>query len=343
MTPASIMDEPLPRTSEGSKSPAATAWRAWWPALLALGAAVAFPLAAAALGHDFYVGFATRVMIFVIAVSSLNLLVGHAGLVSFGHAAYFGIGAYAIAFVSLGAGRWLPAWFASAWVAWPFAMACSALLALAVGALALRTRQVYFIMVTLAFSQMVYFLVIGMQTFGSDNGMSLPRRSPMAPFNLANDRSFYYVVLVLLSGSLLALRAIARSRFGTVIQGIRENESRMAAIGYPVYRYKLACFVIAGALAGLAGALLANQNSYVSPRLLDWIQSGNLLVMLILGGVGYLCGGIYGTVLMLVLEEVLSSHTEYWAFFVGFSVIGVVVFGRNGIAGVLDRVTGSRS
>ncbi len=303
---------------------------------LALGAAIAFPLAAQVLGHGFYIGFATRVMIFVLAVSSLNLLVGYTGLVSFGHAAYFGFGAYAIGFISVHAGKLLPAWAGSAWFAWPFAMACSALLALVIGSIALRTRQVYFIMITLAFSQMVYFLFVGMHTFGSDNGMSLPERSALWPLNIKDDTTFYFVVLTLLVASLCAIRSIVRSRFGHVVQGIKENESRMAAIGFPVYRYKLICFVMAGALAGLAGALLANQNSFVSPRMLDWVQSGNLLVMLILGGVGHVCGGIYGTVLMLVLEEVLSSHTEYWQFFVGIGVIVVVMLGRGGLAGLAD-------
>lgn len=310
------------------------------PAALAvvIAAATAYPLAAVALGHDFYVGFATRIMIYVIAVSSLNLLVGYAGLVSFGHAAYFGMGAYAIAMLSVWAGGALPKWVTMAWFAWPFAMGCGALLALAVGAVALRTRQVYFIMITLAFSQMVYYLFIGMSSFGSDNGMSLGNRSPTGVgVDLGNDMAFYYVVLGLTVVTLLALGSIVRSRFGVIVRGISENETRMAAIGVPVYRYKLVCFVIAGAMAGLAGALLANQNTYVSPRLLDWTQSGSLLMMLILGGVGYRMGGVYGTVVMLVLEEVLSSHTEHWQACVGVGVIAVVLLGNNGIASMVER------
>ena len=312
-------------------------------ASVSLVAAVMFPLLASAFDQAFYISFATRIMIYVIAVTSLNLLVGYAGLVSFGHAAYFGFGAYTVGGLTLLAGQgWAP-WITSAWVAWPVAMLSSALLAACIGALALRTQKAYFIMITLAFSQMIYYLFIGMKTFGSDNGMSLPARSPVGlGLDLANDTTFYYVVLIFTSTTLLLLALIVRSRFGVMVRGISENESRMSAIGVPVYRYKLACFVIAGAIAGLAGALLANQSSYVSPRLLDWTQSGTLLMMLILGGVGYRCGGVYGTVLLLVLEEVLSSHTEYWQFFVGIGVIAVVLLGNNGVASMVERLIGDK-
>ncbi len=313
--------------------------RQWAVALIALLAAFIFPIAATALDQIFYIGFATRIMIYMIVVTSLNLLVGYAGQVSFGHAAYFGVGAYAIGFATLMADGILPQWVSSAWVAWPFAMLVSAVLALAVGALALRTRQVYFIMITLAFSQMIYYLFIGMKSFGSDNGMSLPKRSGLGlGLDLASDTTFYYVVLLLTAATLFLLTMVVRSRFGVIMRGISENESRMSAIGIPVYRYKLVCFVIAGAVAGLAGALLANQNAYVSPRILDWTQSGILLMMLILGGVGYRCGGVYGAVLLLVLEEVISSHTEYWQFFVGAGLIAVVLLGNNGIASLLEKM-----
>ena len=307
--------------------------------LICFGLACAFPLAAEALDQGFYIGFATRIMIYVIAVTSLNLLVGYAGLVSFGHAAFFGIGAYAIGALTLINAKAQQPWLTGAWFAWPFAMFAGALLAAVIGALALRTRQVYFIMITLAFSQLVYYLFNGMKTFGSDNGMSLPLRSPIGlGLDLASDSTFYYVVLFLTTLTLALLAFVVRSRFGIVIRGISENESRMSAIGIPVYRYKLTCFIIAGGFAGLAGALLANQNNYVSPRIFDWIQSGTLLMMLILGGVGYRCGGVYGTVLLLVLEEALSSHTEYWQFFVGVGIIFIVLLGNNGIASLFERM-----
>lgn len=340
-----MMDTPI-RPIESLSAPAAVRARHRAKALPAdlLAAAIvfvvalAFPTIATALDHTFYIGFVTRVMIFIMVVTSLNLLVGYAGLVSLGHAAYFGLGAYGVAMLSVWSRQWLPAWVNSAWVAWPFAMLCSAGLAAIVGVIALRTRQVYFIMITLAFGQMVYYLFIGMSTFGSDNGMSLPKRSGIGfGATLADDATFYYVVLVLLAATLVGLRSLVTSRFGVMIRGISENEGRMAAIGVPVFKYKLACFVIAAAVAGLAGALLANQNSYVSPSLLDWSKSGSLLVMLILGGAGYLAGGVYGVVIMLVFEEVASDHTEYWQFFVGLGIIAVVVIGQNGIASLLHR------
>ncbi len=311
----------------------------WTAALIAIAAAIVFPIAATAADQGFYIGFVTRIMIYVIVVSSLNLLVGYAGLVSFGHAAYFGVGAYAVGAATLLGGDVLPKWVASAWIAWPFAMLVGAVLAAAVGSLALRTRQVYFIMITLAFGQMIYYLFIGMKSFGSDNGMSLASRSGFGlGLDLANDTTFYYVVFALTVLTMFLLTMVVRSRFGVVMRGISENESRMSAIGIPVYRYKLVCFIIAGAFAGLAGALLANQNAYVSPRVLDWTQSGILLMMLIVGGVGYRCGGIYGAVLLLVLEEVVSSHTEYWQFFVGMGLIAVVLLGNNGIASLLEKL-----
>ena len=306
--------------------------------------AVLFPLAAGRLGQDFYVGFATRILIYVLAVSSLNLLVGFGGMISFGHAAFFGLGAYVIGAVALAAGTVLPHWAASAWFSWPLAMLASAALAVMIGAIALRTREIYFIMTTLGFGQMVYFLFIGMKTFGSDNGMSLPSRSSVGlGIDLGDDNTFYYVVLGLVVLALWFLRSLVRSRFGVVLRGISQNEQRMEAIGFPVYRYKLGCFVIAAALAGLAGALLANQSSYVSPRLLDWVQSGNLLMMLIIGGVGTLSGGIYGAVLLLLLEEVLASYTEYWHFWVGSMIVLIVLFGRGGIAGLVARAVRGRA
>ena len=240
------------------------------------------------------------------------------------------------------AGNVLPQWATSAWFAWPVAMLVCAGIAALIGALALRTRTVYFIMVTLAFSQLLFYFFNGINSFGSDSGISLPSKSGLGfGLSLADDNTFYFVVLTLTVGTLLLLSMVVRSRFGVVIRGIAENESRMSAIGIPVYRYKLVCFVLAAAFAGLSGALLVNQSSFVSPRLLDWIQSGTLLMMLILGGVGYRCGGVYGTLLLLVLEEVLASHTEYWQFFVGIGLIVVVLLGNNGIASLFEKIFSS--
>lgn len=305
--------------------------------LMTAGLAIAFPLLARLTGNEFYIGFASRVMVYMMAVSSLNLLVGYAGVVSFGHAAYFGLGAYAMAILALWGGNVLPAWTQNLWFSWPFAMLCAALFALLVGFIAFRTKPVHSVMITLAFGQVVYFLATGINTFGGDNGMPLPGRSPtgIKGFDLGNDTQFFYTVLVLLTAVMLALHSLIHSRFGVIVRAIAVNESRMAAIGFPVFRYKLACFVIGGAIAGLAGALLANQNSFVTPHMLDWVNSGNLLVMLILGGVSYLAGGLYGTLAMLVLQEILSEYTHFWHAYIGLGVIAVVLLGNGGIAGLI--------
>ncbi len=296
---------------------------------LAAGAAlVAFPFAASAMGQEFYIGFATRVMIFALAAASLNLILGFGRMVSFGHAAFFGLGAYTVAIL-------MQEGVASAWIAWPAAMAVAALFAAAIGALSLRTRGVYFIMITLAFAQMVYYVAVSLKAYGGDDGLPLAARSTIAPgIDLKRDTEFFYAVLVLLGASLYATARLVNARFGRVLQAIGENEARMEAIGFPVYRYKLAAFVIAGAFAGLAGALIANQNGLVTPTLLDWPQSGVLMVMVILGGVGRLYGGAIGAIVWFVLEEALSSRTPHWQLGMGLFLLAVVLFAPHGVAGL---------
>ena len=265
-----------------------------------------FPLAAKHWDQLFYVSFATRIMIFALAATSLNLILGYGGMVSFGHAAFVGAGAYTV-------GILMAQGTSSAWLAWPAAMAVSGLLATVIGAICLRTRGVYFIMITLAFAQMMYYIVVSMGSYGGDDGLNLAARSSVGfGIELRDEVTFYYVRARHPDLGALSAAALVTARFGRVIQAIRENETRMEAIGFPTYRYKLICFVIAGGVAGLAGALIANQNSFVSPNLLQWTQSGTLMVMVILGGVGYLYGGVLGALVFLVLEEVLSGYTIHW-------------------------------
>jgi branched-chain amino acid transport system permease protein len=293
---------------------------------------IAFPLAAKHWHQLFYVGFATRILIYALAVTSLNLILGFGGMVSFGHAAFFGAGAYTVSIL-------MDEGIASAWVSWPLAVLVSALFALAIGAVSLRTRGVYFIMITLAFAQMIYYLSVSLRAYGGEDGLTLRSRSRLGMgIDLSNDVTFYYLALGILAAGLYLMRRLLDARFGQVIQAIRENETRMEAIGFPVFRYKLICFVIAGAAAGLAGALIANQNSFVSPNLLQWTQSGTLMVMAILGGVGYLWGGVLGALVFLVLEEVLSAYTIYWQLGVGVALLAVVLYARSGLAGVLVRL-----
>jgi branched-chain amino acid transport system permease protein len=302
-----------------------------WVTLAVAAAAVAFPLVAQPLGWDFYIGFASRIMIYALAASSLNLVLGYGGMVSFGHAAFVGAGAYTVAIL-------MAEGVASAWIAWPLAVVLAGALAAAIGAVCLRTRGVYFIMITLAFAQMIYYVAVGMRAYGGEEGLNLAARSAVGfGLDLKDDVTFYYVVLAILAAALFALRRAMGARFGRVIEAIRENETRMEAIGFPTYRYKLVCFALGGAVAGLAGALLANQNSYVNPNLLYWPQSGSLMIMVILGGVGYLYGGLIGAVALLVLEELVSGYTIHWQLGVGAVLLAIVLFAPQGLAGLLAR------
>ena len=288
---------------------------------------LALPWGMGLIGQEFYVSFAGRVLIMALAATSLNLVIGFGGMVSFGHAAFFGAGAYCVAVLA-------ESGVTSAWLAWPAAIGVAGALAVLVGAISLRTRGVYFIMITLAFAQMVFYLVVSLKTWGGDDGLPLLQRSTFGSFNLKDDNTFYFVVLAILSGVLFMLDRIAHSRFGRVIQSIRENEVRMEALGYPVFSFKLVCFALGGALAGLAGALMANQAGLASPNLLHWMQSGILMVMIVIGGVGSVFGGVVGAVLLLVCEEVFVEITPHWQIGLGGILLAVVLWAPLGIAGL---------
>jgi branched-chain amino acid transport system permease protein len=224
-------------------------------------------------------------------------------------------------------------------VQWPAAIAVSALFALVVGALSLRTRGVYFIMITLAFAQMVYYVAIGLDRYGGDDGMTIYTRSQFGGLiNLSNKTAFYYLCFALLLASAYLVWRIVNSRFGLVVRGARSNDRRMRAIGFPTYRYRLVCFVIAGMLCGLAGVLLANHTDFISPAMMHWTRSGDLIVMAVLGGMGTVLGPVLGAVTLLVLEEALSGITEYWQIVLGPIFLLVVLFARGGIDGLLAGV-----
>jgi branched-chain amino acid transport system permease protein len=287
------------------------------------------PVYAALSGNYFLMSLFTRIVILAMAAVSLNLIMGFGGMVSFGHAAYLGIGGYAIGILAKEG-------INSGLLQWPLALLASGLFALVVGALSLRTRGVYFIMITLAFAQMIYYVAIGLDRYGGDDGMTIYKRSEFGGLiNLSNKTAFYYLCLVLLLGAVYLVWRIVNSRFGLVIQGARSNDRRMRAIGFPTYRYKLACFVIAGTLCGLAGALLANHTDFISPAMMHWTRSGDLIVMAVLGGMGTVFGPVLGAVALLVLEEALSGLTEYWPIIIGPIFLLVVLFARGGIDGVL--------
>jgi branched-chain amino acid transport system permease protein len=296
-----------------------------------LAVAAALPWIAGALDQGYYVGFARRVMIFAIAAASLNFIMGIGGMVSLGHAAYFGIGAYAVA-IAMTHG------VSSAWIAWPLAVAAAAGMALVIGAISLRTRGVYFIMITLAFAQMIYYLAVGLKQYGGEDGLSLPQRSSVGGgIDLADETTLYFVVLLVLVLSVLLLNRAIDARFGRVLAGIRENEQRMESIGFDTTRYKLVAFTVAGGLAGLAGALFANHNLFVSPAALHWTQSATLVVMVLLGGLGYRYGGVLGAVALLVLEEALAALTDYWHLPLGLILLAVVFLAPRGLAGLAAR------
>jgi branched-chain amino acid transport system permease protein len=295
-------------------------------------ALVLLPLYTGLSGHRFLLTLFTRIIILAVAASSLNLILGYGGMMSFGHAAYLGIGGYAV-------GMLAHEGIYSGFVQWPVALAACALFALVIGALSLRTRGVYFIMITLAFAQMAYYIISAFARYGGDDGLTIYKRSEfVAPIDLSNKTQFYYICLALLFASIYLIWRLTNSRFGLVVVGARSNDIRMRAIGFPTYRYRLVCFVIAGTLCGLSGALLANHTDFVSPAMMFWTRSGDLIIMVVLGGMATPFGPLVGAVALLVLEEVLSGITEYWQIILGPLLLLVVLFARGGIDGLLARL-----
>jgi branched-chain amino acid transport system permease protein len=294
-----------------------------------------FPL----IAEKFYLQLVTKIMILSIFALSLDLLVGYTGLVSLGHAAYFGVAAYALALAAPASDP------PNLWLTLPLALAASALAALVIGVLVVRTAGVYFIMVTLAFAQMIYFFVHDTRIAGGSDGMYVNvRPETFVPgFELSDDRHFYYAVLGLLAGVYLLLATILRSPFGRALQGIKANERRMRALGFATLRYKLAAFVLAGTLAGLAGYLAAAKEGYVNPEMLAWHQSGSVLMMLILGGMGTLFGAVLGTFSYVLLQEWFSGLTKHWQLLMGGFIIGAVLLLPQGLAGLPSRLARWRS
>jgi branched-chain amino acid transport system permease protein len=311
--------------------------------LLVLLAAV--PIYAAWTGNAFLVTLFTRIIILGMAATTLNLILGYGGMVSFGHAVYLGIGGYAVGILAYEG-------VTTGFVQWPLAILVSALFALIVGALSLRTRGVYFIMITLAFAQLLYYFGVALDRYGADDGLSIRQRSQFAGLvNLSDRTLFYYLCLALLLVTIYLTWRLVNSRFGMVIQGSRSNDRRMRAIGFPTFRYRLTAFVIAGAICGLAGALLANHTGFISPATMHWTRSGDLIVMVVLGGMASSFGPLIGALVLLSLEEALPiliraaasplfgdaavPMAEYWQIVLGPMFLLVVLFARGGIDGLL--------
>ena len=289
------------------------------------------PVYAALSGDSFSVSLGTRILILALAATSLNLILGYGGMVSFGHATYLGIGGYAVGILA-------DAGIVSGWVQWSIAVAVSALVALIVGALCLRTRGVYFIMITLAFAQMIYYVASGLDQYGGDDGLIISTRSRFGLINLSDRTQFYYLCAGLLLGAILLSNRMMNARFGWVIRGARSNDRRMRSLGFPTFGYRLLCFVMAGGVCGLAGALLANHSDFVSPAVMSWTRSGDLIVMVAFGGMGSAFGPLMGAIVYLLGEEALSRVTEYWQIILGPLLWLVAVVSRGGLYGLLGSL-----
>jgi branched-chain amino acid transport system permease protein len=290
----------------------------------------AVPPVASLFNQPFYLDLVRRIMIFAIAAASLNLILGYGGMVSFGHAAYLGVGGYAVGVLAHYG-------VVDGFLQWGLAIGASALVALVIGAVSIRTSGVYFIMITLAFTQMLYYLGISIEEFGGDDGMRLAAKSRFPGVDLNDANVFYYLVLAVLVVVLFLGHRLVNSRFGMVIRAARSNETRTRAIGVSPYPYRLAAFVIAGAVCGLAGALLVNHTAYLTPEFMNWTRSGELMFMVILGGMGSVAGPVLGAFALLVLEDLLSGWTQHWQIILGPLLVLSVVFFRRGLAGLIPE------
>lgn len=290
------------------------------------------PLLTQALDQRYLLSVGTRIVIWAIAAVSLNMILGYGGMVSFGHAVFFGIGGYAVGILSHHG-------VASGWIQWPVAIVAATLWAALVGALSLRTRGLYFIMITLAFAQLVFYVGGGLEAYGADDGLNISRSRFTGVLDLRNKASFYWLCFALLCGTLWFCSRFANSRFGLVIRGAKSNDLRMTALGFPVFRYRLAAFTLSGAFGGLAGVLLANEGAYISPAMMSWVKSGDLIVIVVLGGMGTLFGPLYGTIAFFVLEESLKpildlfnkGWGEYWQIVFGPMLVLIALYAKGGI------------
>jgi branched-chain amino acid transport system permease protein len=311
--------------------PTSIARREWLPVTLFIAFAL-LPVAAAFDAETYLLGLFMRVMIFAIAALGLDLLVGYGALVSFGHAAFIGIGAYAVAILASHG-------VTEAAISLPFALAAATAFAWLTGLVCLRTRGVYFIMITLAFGQMAYFFAGSLAPYGGDDGLTIHTRNTL--FGLAafkHERLFYYIVLGCLIGCYVLCRALVASRFGRVFRGARENPTRMVTLGFEIHHYQLMAYMMSGAFGGFAGFLLANASDFVSPAYMSWQRSGELIIMIIFGGIGTLHGAILGTLAFLLLGEWLSGLTEHWKMIFGPLLVLVVLLARGGLIGLASQL-----
>lgn len=312
---------------------------------LILGLMLAIPLGALWLDEPFTITLATKAVILALAAVGLNLALGQGGLVSFGHAAYFGVGGYAMGILASHAQNYAPLMEVPFLIEgtnqmpiiWLVAVVASALLALLIGALSLRTSGVYFIMVTLAFGQMLYYFAISWPAYGGEDGLSIYVRNEFPGLNTLVPIQFFGLCFVVLCVVLFLVHRLNQSPFGLALMGAHQNEERARTVGINVTRLRLVAFVISGAITGLAGALFADLNRFVSPVMFDWHTSGQIMIFIILGGVARLCGPLAGAALYIVLEHYLGGLSEYWQIYLGLILLFVVLFAKGGIVGGLAR------
>ncbi|MGU7778937.1 branched-chain amino acid ABC transporter permease [Burkholderia sp. PU8-34] len=303
----------------------------WLLAVLLL----ALPACAALTAQPFLVVLFARIAVLAIAALSLDLMLGVGGLVSFGHALFFGLGAYATGMLAQHG-------IASGWMHLATTLAACALLALVTGAIALRTSGIAFIMITLAFAQMFYFFAVSLREYGGDDGFALATASRFGGVSLGDSVTLYYVAVGLLVAMLLFGRRFLKSAAGMTLGGIRINERRMRALGVPTVRVKLAVYVAAAMLCGVAGMLFANLTQFVAPSYMAWTMSGDLIVMVVIGGAGSFVGPLIGTLVMVLLEEGLKSVTEHWMLVMGPLIVIAVLLSRRGLIGLVDAFDARR-
>jgi len=282
------------------------------------------------IGQPFYLDLLSRALILSIAVISLNLILGFGGMISLGHAAYIGIGAYCVG---------IPSYYDyyNGWLHLALALSVSAGFALLTGAISLRTKGVYFIMITMAFSQMVFFTFLSLEEYGADDGLVIYSRSEFPEWlSMESSTGLYYWIFAVLLLALFFISRLVHSHFGRVIVGSRFNEQRMQALGFNTYRYRLVCYVISAMICSVAGMLLGNFTSYISPDMMGWMRSGELIFMVIIGGTATLFGPLVGTIAFILVEEILSAITIYWHLIFGCMLVALVLFGRGGIHGWLS-------
>lgn len=291
------------------------------------------------MGETFYISLVTRIAILALAATGLNLVLGLGGMVSFGHAAFFGIGGYVAGILASHAsdGTAIFNWFSGSdqmLMIWPVAMLVAGLIALPIGIISLRTSGVYFIMITLAFAQMIYYFAISWPAYGGEDGLSLAMRNSFPGVNTLKPLSFFLIAYAVLMVVLFLFSRFRNSRFGAALEGARQNELRLSSVGIAPLRIRLVAFVLSAMITALAGALFVDLNRFVSPSMFSWHMSGELIVLIILGGTGRLFGPLIGAVLYVLFEFALGGMVEHWQLFFGLILLGVVMFARGGIIGL---------